>query len=346
MLDEKKLINLGVKVYNEKTDMKFDEDKKQYIACDEGYVKQLCEKVFGDGSLNPDPSMLHQFNNVLVQTADHVVEPVVTEMLNALANYKAVAPNATVIYDVPQLKNRPVIMYSAVGSTADLVRINQDAKKVPAQRRVHTFGVYYNPLDFVTDSVNTFNKTINDLAEEKIRRYFGLVMQCIDKAVGGDIPAKNSLSNANITIADYRALENRFIRWGGKPVLMADALLIDKLASQLVQTTNNYRTDKLADELRGALQITDFSRTTAININNPFIDMDGEKTQYPVNKGYIFAGALNGKKPVQITEFGGMRQTSEFETSTKRIKLQIDFEADVTLLYGRLIGVVKDTSIV
>ena len=344
-LDENKLVKVGVMVCNEKADVTYDNETKKYIATDNGYIKQLCEKVFGDGSTNPDPSMLHQFNNILVKTADNIVEPTVKEMLSALANYQTVPVTATVFYDIPLLKNRPRIMYTAVGSTADLVRIDQNEEKKMAIRRVHSFATYYNPLDFVTDSVNTFNETINNLAEEKVRRYYNLVMQCIDKAVGGDIPLKNSLQQSNITIKDYRSLEDRFIRWGGKPVLIADSILINHLANQLTQTTSDYRSNNLADELREALQITNFSRTTAINMNNPFIDMNGTKTEYPVNKGYIFAGALQGKKPVQITEFGGMRQTSEVETSAKRIKLQIDFEADVTLLYGRLIGVVEDESL-
>jgi hypothetical protein len=346
MLNENKLAQIGIKVYNEKADMILDEKTNKYIASDEGYIKQLCEKTFGDGSLNADPSMLHQFNNILVKTADYVIEPTITEMLNTMANFQSVDVTATVIYDVPQLVNRPKIMYSAVGSTADLIRMSQDTKKIPAQRRVHTFAVYYNPLDFVTDSVKTFNDTINQLAEEKLRRYFGLVMQCIDKAVAShDIPVKNNLKASNITIGDYRKLENRFIRWGGKPVLVADATLIDALASQLVQTTSQYRSEALADELRGALQITNFSRTTAVNINNPFIDMAGTKTQYPEGTGYIFAGSLAGKKPIQITEFGGMRQTSEQNNTDKRIKMQIDWEADVSLLFGRLMGVVKDDAI-
>ena len=346
MLDENKLVQLGIKVYNEKADMTLDEKTNKYTACDDGYIKQLCQKTFGDGSLNPDPSMLHQFNNILVKTADYVVEPTVTEMLNTMANFQAVDVTTTVIYDVPQLINRPKIMYSAVGSTADLIRMSQDTKKVPAQRRVHTFALYYNPLDFVTDSVKTFNDTINMLAEEKLRRYFGLVMQCIDKAVAShDIPAKNNLKTSNITMGDYRKLENRFIRWGGKPVLIADATLIDALASQLVQTTSQYRSESYADELREAMQITNFSRTTAVNINNPFIDKAGDKTQYPEGTGYIFAGSISGKKPVQITEFGGMRQTSEQNNTDKRIKMQVDWEADVTLLFGRLIGVVKDDAI-
>jgi hypothetical protein len=41
-----------------------------------------------------------------------------------------------------------------------------------------------------------------------------------------------------------------------------------------------------------------------------------------------------------------MRQTSEQNNTDKRIKMQVDWEADVSLLFGRLIGVVKDDAIV
>ena len=135
-LDENKLVKVGVMVCNEKADVTYDNETKKYIATDNGYIKQLCEKVFGDGSTNPDPSMLHQFNNILVKTADNIVEPTVKEMLSALANYQTVPVTATVFYDIPLLKNRPRIMYTAVGSTADLVRIDQNEQKKMAIRTV------------------------------------------------------------------------------------------------------------------------------------------------------------------------------------------------------------------
>lgn len=347
MLDEKKLMELGIRIYNDKMITKKDE-KGNEIFSDEKDIRTLCEKVFGDGSVTPDPSMLHQFNNILVKTADVVAEPTIKEMLSILANFQKVKVNTTVIYDIPQIKNRPVLMFSARGATADLIRLGQDTKKQAAQKQVFTFGAYYNPLDFVEDSVKAFKDTVNDIAEEKIKRYFALVRQCIDKAVDTDkIPKANNLIGANLTLANYRKLENRFIRMGGKPILVADAELIDSLAQQFATNPemSKYLTDPLANELRESLNISKFSRTSAFNINNPYIDENCTKTQYPINEGFIFAGAMKGKKPVYVTEYGGLRQTTERETNTKRVKLQIDFEADVTLMYGGYIGKVKDSAL-
>ena len=55
--------NLMLRVYNSKKIADKEQVNKDYDD-----IKALCNKVFGDGSVTPDPSLLHQFNNIIVQT--------------------------------------------------------------------------------------------------------------------------------------------------------------------------------------------------------------------------------------------------------------------------------------
>ena len=347
MLDVTKLVQLGINVYNEKKDMVLDEATNKYVAANEGDIKALCERVFGDGTLTPDPSMLHSFNNILVQTADAVAEPTVKEVVSLLADYKTVKPGETVVWDVPQTENKPFYVFSATGATADLVRITQEKKFIPAIKSHFDFGIYYNTLDFVQDSVDQFNRTINNLAEAKIKTYYKAMIRVIDKAIAtGDIPAKNNLLGSGLTLADFKQKERRFTRWGGRPILVADQDLIQELADQEVQVNSPDRTSELVNERRELLQIQKVSKTICMNLNNPYIDMAGTKTQFPINTGYMLAGALNGKKPIQIAEYGGMKQDRIQDGITGRVSLQVSFDAAVNLIYGRLIGKVFDEALV
>lgn len=74
-LDTVKIKGLFSRVLNNKMDGTDQADIQTYI-----------KKVFGDGGTTPDPSMLHQFNNLVVEQADEIAKPKVTQLLSLLAN--------------------------------------------------------------------------------------------------------------------------------------------------------------------------------------------------------------------------------------------------------------------
>src|SRR5690606_17864298 len=144
--DATKLKGLFSRVY--KDEMINDESKGLF---DEKDIKAYVTKVFGDGSANPDPSLLHQFNQLVVEIADEIAKPMVTNMLGLFANVQNRQRGQLVQVKIPQ-QHRARVVWSANGSGVDLVRVAGEKSKIATP---HTFstGFYYEPLDLVTDTV-------------------------------------------------------------------------------------------------------------------------------------------------------------------------------------------------
>jgi hypothetical protein len=334
-LDTNKLKGLFSRVYNEKMEENDGRD-----------ITEFAKRVFGDGSFNPDPSMLHQFNNLVVQQADEIAKPMVTDMVSVLANFKSVQRDQIVKYDIPQ-KSKAKVRWSANGSGVDLVRVENKKSEIAVPRTFST-GFYYEPFGMVTDAVATYQTLVNDIANAKVRLYFAEIGKLMTAAIAsGDVPAKNVLSGSNITLANYNKLASTLARvGGGRPVFVGDTLLIDYLAQQ--QTGTNYKdllTDRVRENLLRELNITQIGRTDAINLVNPFVNDDNNKTELPVNIGYMLAGSAT-QKPFVVTEFGGLRQLTEQDIEDERIKIKLVQDADIQLIFGEAIGQVKEDAAV
>ena len=330
--DTQKLKGLFNRVYHDKMDINDASDIAEYI-----------KKVFGTG-FNPDPSLLHQFNNLVVQQADEVAKPMVSDLVGLLANYRTVAKDTVVKYEVPQ-KSKAKVRWSANGSGVDLVRVENKKYEVAVPRTFST-GFYYEPFGD-NDAVDKFRQLVNDVANAKVRLYLDEIMKLINAAIASTkIPANNVLQGSNLTIQQYNTLASRIARYGGRPVFIADTLLIDYFAQQQVSDANISKllTDPIKEELLRSLNPTVIGRTDAINLVNPFIDDQNTKVELPVNVGYMLAG--EGRKPFYVTEFGGMRQLTEQDIEDERIKMKIVQDADITLMYGQTIGVIKEDAAV
>ena len=342
-----KIYELCKRVYNNK--LKTEVDKEgNVLYSDESDIKSLCQKTFGDGSTTPDPSALHSFNNIIVKLADEIAQPRVEEMMKFFVTYQKANRGDIVKYKIPK-NNIVKVKWVALGSGVDHIRINPAEKAVIATPTPLQFGAYYEPLDMVQDSVNKFREAVNKVADAKVEMYFTKVMELLRQAVADTkIPASQVKQGASVTLADYSKIENRLIRFGGRPVMVGDYLLIDKLARE--QVTDAYYskllTDKVKEGLLEDLRATAFSKTIAININNPFIDEENSKVKFDVNEAFVFAGGDGNKSPIYITEFGGMRQQTMTNYEDERVHIKITLEADITLLSGRKMGYIKDTSVV
>lgn len=336
--DSTKLKGLFSRVY--KNEMIENEEKGLF---DEKDIKAYVKKVFGDGSTTPDPSLLHQFNEVVVQTADEIAKPMVTEMLGYFANVQNRQRGQIVQINIPK-KNKAKVVWSANGSGVDLVRVAGQDKKIAIP---HTFstGFYYEPLDLVADTVTAFQDLVNDVANAKVRLYLSEIYKLIDAAVANsDIPAANVEQGSGKTIADYNKIASVLQRYGGRPVFVADTLLIDHFAGDKASENPVLVPDGIKEELYSALNITNIGRTTAVNLVNPFTDETNSDTELPVNKGFMFAGSVS-QKPLSVVEYGGMRQFTEQDPEDERVKIKLVQEAAIEFLFGEAIGIIEDDAI-
>jgi hypothetical protein len=333
-LDTNKLKGLFNRVYNNKMEEKDGND-----------ISEFSKRVFGDGAFNPDPSMLHQFNNLVVQQADEIAKPLVTDMIGVLATVKTAQRDQVVKYEIPT-KNKAKVRWSANGSGVDLVRVEGKKFEVAVPRSFST-GFYYEPFGMITDAVGNFKKLVDDVANAKIRLYFEQVSKLVSAAVAsGDIPAANVLSGSNLTLAQYNKLASVLGRYGGRPVFVGDSLMIDFFAQQQTNTAHkDLLTDRVREDLLRELNITQIGRTDALNLVNPFITEDNNKTELPVNIGYMLAGS-NIQKPFVVTEFGGLRQMTEQDIEDERIKMKLVQDADIQLIFGEAVGYVKEDAAV
>lgn len=332
---------LMVRVYNNQ----MLQDEKLGFNDDEA-IKTLCQKVFGNGNVAPDPATLHNFNNLVIQVADAVAKPQIEVLLSYFADYERMDANATMKqYTIPQ-NSKVRFAFSATGSGVDVKRVErgkvQYVKPMFAQ-----LGIYYEPLTKTARCVEDFRKVVSDIAEAKVRLFYEEVMKLIAGAVTSTkIPAKNVLTGTNVTIAQYNKLGSTISRRANnsQPILIADRLMIDYF-SELDKTANvNIIPDVIKSELYSSLIPTKIGRTQAINIENPFVDDANAKVFFDVTKGYML-GAGASHKPFIIAEYGGLIQEQAQNTQDGRIKLLARQGLGIELVYGNAIGVITESSI-
>lgn len=320
-------------------------DQKNTSMDDANDIKEYCNKVFGNGSVTPDPSMLHQFNNLIVQEADKFAKPKLTKVVELLATFVQKERGDIYQYNIPQDRKTKVV-WAALGTGVDLVRVDKRKTKTAAPENFQT-GFSYEPLDLVKDSVENFRKLVDDVSEAKIRLYMNQVSKLIQAAIASTvIPNANVKQGDNLTLADYNKLVSTLQRYGGRPIFIGDPLLIDHFALQ--QTGAVYKellTDDIRDELRTALNPTSIGRSTAVNLVNPFLDETNSSVELPVNEGYMLTGT-NAQKPFIIVEYGGLRQFTETDADIERVKMKIAQEAAIELMFGEAIGYIRENSAV
>jgi len=335
--------NLMLRVYNSKKIADKEQVNKDY-----NDIKALCNKVFGDGSVTPDPSLLHQFNNIIVQAADEIARPMATDMLGLLADFRTAKPGDIYAYTIPQ-NHRATIKFAATGTGTDLTRVEGGKKTVAVPQAMQT-GFYYEPLSFVQDSVDEFNLLINDIANAKIRLYWKQISKVFQAAISSTkIPATNVKTGSGLVLADLDKIAGVIQRvgYGGRPVLVADSLFIDYFAGLMVAdaTKSKLLTDGVKEELLSALNITQLGKITAVNLINPFIDESNTKVELPVNEGYMFSGTAT-TKPLVIVEYGNMRQFTEQNPEDERIKMMLKQDCAIEMVVGQNVGYLRDSSII
>lgn len=352
-MDFTKITELGKRIYNNKM-LEKTNDKGEVILSDDEAIKNLASQTFTSNGEIRNLEQFRVFNKLIVEVAEEEAKPKLEPILKAVADYDSVDRYATISYEIPK-KARIKLALAATGSGVDFVRISPSQKRQLAKPQNHQFGVQYSVSEMISNPVNEFRNAVNYVIEQKVKYSFNKIMTLTRnaKTLGGDIPTSQVIETANISILDYRKLENSLLRYGNgvKPVMIADRNLIDDLA--LKQATANLGVSGkegilLTDELRNSIlrdvEFTEILRTFAIPTDNPFIDEASSKVDLPVNEGIIIAGG--SKSPFKIRDYGQMRVLDGApDIEDERVNIKIDFKMDVTLLVGQALGYIKDTAI-
>lgn len=336
-----KLKNLGVRVFENK--MLIQKVGEEEVNVDERDFMDICEKTWGHG--NPSTENLERFNKLIVETAETIAEPKINKILNLLSQYKKVDIDAVVMYDIPKTA-KAKILYAANGSGVDLIRIGGDTTKKPAQRKTFGYGAYYEITDFLGDPKQGFKDAVTKLANAKIEKFFELMFICMKESIkNAEIPTNNVKEGSNLTLANYQKVEDTMIRLGGgRPLFIADTALINHFANQIPTAQASLLTDDVKDMLREDLVPSKISKSIAMTFPNPWIDDQNSKVKFSIKQGFMFPSNAKGK-PFGITEFGNRREYSKIDTESERVEITVKFDADVTLLNGRYLGVIEDDSI-
>lgn len=338
----KMLKDLGLRIYNDKMITK--EVEGELVNQDEKEIREICNRTFGLGS--PSPENLHLFNQFLVETAEVIAKPRVDAVLGLIADVSTVPAGAVKMYKLPKTTEGK-FLFTAKGTGVDLVRLSPEEVNKVATPQSMTYGGYYEITTFRADPVKAFRDAVDSLANAKVEYYFDKVYELIASALAnGDIPENNKNVGSNLTLADFQKVEQTMIRLtNGRPIFVGDISLINHFANLIPTAQKDLLTDDIREMLREELIPTKISKTVAVSIPNTWIDDKNSKVRFDQKTGFVFPGAISGKKPFAITEFGTKRQYSELDPEIEQVKLKIVFESDVTLLNARYFGIIKDDSI-
>lgn len=337
----KDLKNLGLNIYNNK----LTAVEGQELSKEEKELREICNKTFGHGT--PSPENLHLFNQFLITTVEEIAKPKVDYILGLMADFKSVPAGTVQVYKMPKTVE-PKLLYTAKGTGVDLVRIAGHETVKPAVPQSLTYGGYYEITTFMADPVAAFKEAVDNLVQAKLDFYFERVFAVMNAAITSlDIPQANTVTGSNISMDQFQKIENTMIRLtGGRPIFVADIALINSLSAKnnTAWVTNNLLTDEMRRSLRDDLVPSQISKSIALPFPNNYIDEANSKVRFNIQQGFVFPGNAPGKKPFVITEFGAKRQYSEVDPELEQVKLKVVFEADITLLNGRYIGSITEST--
>lgn len=342
----KDLVNLGKRIYDNKMIVTEKEGKTIYE--DEELITDICNRTFGTVQ-NPKNYKLGNnielFNEFLTLTIEEIVEPSVKEILGYLADFKQV-PNGT-IYAIELPKTvKPKWLYTAKGTSVDMVRLDGGVTKKIATPEEITYGGYYEVSTFRADPVRAFRDAVSLLAEAKINKYFELIFKAFKSAISNsEIPENNKADGSNLGLSDFQKVENTMIRLsGGRPLFLGDSALINHFANQVVQSQAVLLTKDVKDMLRESLVPSMISKTPCLAFPNTWIDDRNSKVRFDPSYGFMFP-ATTTRKPFAITEFGAVRQYSSFDDQTEQVDLKIVFSVNIMLINTRELGAIHDDTI-
>lgn len=339
--DTSKTMGLMTRVHNNK--MEFNKEKG---IDDEKAIKALCNTVFGDGGVTPDPTTLHQFNNIVVKVADEIAQPDLESLLDYFANWETVSADTQMVeYNRPH----PVglkFKWTATGSNVALKRVEAGEVDYVKIENIQT-GISYNPLTKSETCVENFRALVNDIAAAKIRLVYDKVMALIAAGVkaGGAIPEAQVVDKSGSTTADFNKVANIIARrTGGRPIFVADRVLINYFAEKVQADTPSILVNDIKDDMYN-YELTNLRTADAVPLVNNFTSEDGVATEFPVNRGYLLGSSGSSRKAFEVVLAGGLVQHTENEFIHGRVKMAIRQGLGIDMLTGNAIGYIEEDSI-
>ena len=312
---------------------------------DENAIRELCQKVFPADGQMPSPDTLWNFNTILVQVAEQfIVKPNFDKIFSVIATTKQVDKNTTLLkYKIEKDYNIQFTMV-ARNSGHNLVKIGDSGEVAQVPFSIG-FGATYDPMTKTDDEIEWFNKAVKEIGRAEIVYIYNKCLEILDAA--GAMPAKNVVEGSGVKYAEVRDLAATIRRrTGGRPVLLADAVMLDSLARDMAG--DNYvgklMFDGLAEELFGSYAPKNFGTFDGVELENPFTDAQNTKTALPVNEAIMFAGSSK-YKPLGITKIGGLTQKTNTEFKDGKVQMYVEQELAITLLYPQFIGKVVDDAL-
>jgi len=340
---------LFLRVYNNKMIDKRDEQGKE-IECDETMLCQLVDRVFGDGLEKGDPSLLNQFNNLIVQTADEVAFGQFQRILEMFAVFDRVPSRGDIKrYKIPK-RVRSRFSWSATGSGV-LMQRHENDEYILATPRFYQAGFSYDPNDLLTSTVENFRRLVNDIAEEKykflLRRFYAIVDA---SATSGAIPSALVAQGTNLSASAINGVLSAVTRIGGsRPIVVGDRAMIDKLGETIAKAfgttfTGNNLPESVKERLFNDLNYTTLGKADAISIQNNYTDDALTKTELDVDKAFIMSNGI-AQRPFAITDYGTMTQKTSQDFETDTVELVLGMSMSIMLLHGEAIGYFEDDAV-
>lgn len=350
-----KLLEMGKRIINNKMHEIKDKDGK-VIASDEMAIRKMVNSAFDENGAINNIQAYRDLNKLIVTTAQKSPKPDFQKLINLISKYEKVGAYDVKEYDVNDGRTRCTMALAASGSGVDFTKIPSYKRKTFATPRLHQFGAKYSISRMISDPINEFRNAVNYVTEAQTKYIISQIYALMRAAVtASKVPAKQIASAANVTIAQFRAVEASLLRYGRnvKPVMVADSALLQALNMKQAETTLSatnttplYLTDAMREHLLKDVEIDQISRTIAIPIDNPFVDRKNSKVDLPVNEGILVAGGADS--PFRVTEFGDMKvlsDTIEENLESEEVNMKIQYKVDITLLLNEAVGYVKDTSV-
>lgn len=318
-------------------------------------LNSVTQNVFGDfiktGQF-PNKSAIHDFNSLVVRTGEAIVQPQITDILSFFAEYDRVEYNTFKQIKIDK-EVRGKFMLSASTSAPRLRRVFNE-KSITVEPQVFKDGFNYDPKNLMDNPAKYYNMLIADVGNAKIKLYLKQFQNLIAKAVSSSlIPANNVLSGANNTYADFSKKVGLARRTGinGRPVLIADALMINDLAGKVTgAVSGGLGNPTLVPDGRKDLFFSNYAPTNlgvadAFEIVNDFTSDEHKALELSPQDGYMLANGRTGRKPIEITEYGGLTQRSETNFTDGLVKTIVELKMSMDMLYPHLMYVFKDTNI-
>lgn len=317
---------------------------------DDNAVREFCREVYPKSGQIGSPDQVWQFNTALVQVAyETIVKPNIKQVLDQLAITETVDVNTSLkVYTIDQNSDVKFTL-SASGTGSKLTKIGRDRKVVQSPFTA-SLGLTYSVLTKTEDEVEWFKMAVSKIGDALVKFIYGRMLEMASTA--GVIPKENIINGAGAaTYAAVAELGRKLKRRTNCiPVLLADEIMLDYVADNMITTVGNkglgLLTDPVKKELFEQYGCKNFGKFVGMPLDNAYTtdSNDNNKLAFSAEKGFMF-GANDSQKPFVVTLIGGLTQKTNADIVDGEVAFWAEQQMAISTLYGNRIGYVQDDSV-